>query len=106
MWETDSDWRRVSRRDGFVWLRAGSRRRRLVGSPPPFRRGGSIALARFGKASIVLGIDIAATKWRGKLGAIAASIFSIRRDRLDFGARRVVERRDPCASSRFCGPER
>jgi hypothetical protein len=53
-----------------------------------------------------LGIDIAATKWRGKLGAIAASIFSIRRDRLDFGARRVVERRDPCASSRFCGPER
>ncbi len=52
-------------------MRAGSHRRRLsrlVGSPPAFGVGGSTALVRFGKASVLLRIAIAATKRRWKLG--------------------------------------
>ena len=54
-----------------------------VGAPcspvPPARAGSSIARARLGKASILLGSAIAATKWSWKRGSIAVSIFSTRR---------------------------
>ena len=78
------------------------RRRRLGASPPPsFGAGRSIAFARFGKASILLGIAIAATKWSWKRGSIAVSIFSMRaHDRLDLRARGEVEQRDARARPR------